>query len=87
MCLGVASRQAGKGETWITSQNRNYKNRMGQGSIAWLASGPSAAAAALGMAVRDPRPLLEHDRPGPLSAAVAARKRRTNDRSPLAVPN
>jgi aconitate hydratase/homoaconitate hydratase len=58
MCLGVASRQAGQGETWITSQNRNYKNRMGPGSLAWLASGPTAAAAALGMAVRDPRPLL-----------------------------
>lgn len=58
MCLGVASRQAGKGQTWITSQNRNYKNRMGEGSLAWLASGPSAAAAAIGMKVRDPRPLL-----------------------------
>lgn len=58
MCLGVASRQAGKGEVWITSQNRNYKNRMGEGSLAWLASGPAAAAAAIGMKVRDPRPLL-----------------------------
>lgn len=58
MCLGVASRQAGKGQVWITSQNRNYKNRMGEGSLAWLASGPSAAAAAIGMKVRDPRPLL-----------------------------
>jgi aconitate hydratase/homoaconitate hydratase len=58
MCLGVASRQAGKGQTWITSQNRNYKNRMGEGSLAWLASGASAAAAAIGMSVRDPRLLL-----------------------------
>ena len=60
MCLGVASRQASKGQTWITSQNRNYKNRMGEGSMAWLASGASAAAAAIGMSVRDPRPLLAH---------------------------
>src|SRR6185295_6248676 len=38
MCLGVASQRAGSGETWLTSQNRNYKNRMGEGSLAWLAA-------------------------------------------------
>ena len=59
MCLGVASQRAGKGETWLSSQNRNYPNRMGEGSLAWLASGPSVAAASLGMAIRDPRELLE----------------------------
>ena len=58
MCLGVASQRAGKGETWLSSQNRNYPNRMGEGSLAWLASGPSVAAASLGMVVRDPRELL-----------------------------
>lgn len=58
MCLGVASRRAGKGETWLSSQNRNYKNRMGEGSLAYLASGPTVAASALGMTVQDPRPLL-----------------------------
>ena len=58
MCLGVASQRAGKGETWLSSQNRNYKNRMGEGSLAWLSSGPTVAASAMGMTVRDPRPLL-----------------------------
>ena len=58
MCLGVASQRAGKGETWLSSQNRNYPNRMGEGSLAWLASGPTVAASAMGMTVRDPRPLL-----------------------------
>ena len=38
MCLGVASRKAGKGEKWLSSQNRNYENRMGEGSLAYLAS-------------------------------------------------
>ena len=38
MCLGVASRKAGKGEVWLSSQNRNFENRMGEGSLAWLAS-------------------------------------------------
>ncbi|HKW23072.1 MAG TPA: aconitase family protein [Ktedonobacterales bacterium] len=60
MCLGVASRKAGKGEVWLSSQNRNFENRMGEGSLAWLASGASVAASALDMTIRDPRPLLAH---------------------------
>jgi aconitate hydratase/homoaconitate hydratase len=59
MCLGVASRKAGKGEVWLSSQNRNFENRMGEGSLAWLASAATVAASALGMEVADPRPLLE----------------------------
>ncbi len=59
MCLGIASRKAGKGEVWLSSQNRNFENRMGEGSLAWLASAATVAASALDMAVTDPRPLLE----------------------------
>jgi aconitate hydratase/homoaconitate hydratase len=58
LCLGIASRKAGKGEVWLSSQNRNFENRMGEGSLAWLASGASVAASALDMTIRDPRPLL-----------------------------
>src|SRR3954447_10770043 len=46
MCLGVASRKAGRGEKWLSSQNRNFENRMGDGSLAHLASGATVAAAA-----------------------------------------
>jgi len=67
MCLGVASQRAGAGETWLSSQNRNYKNRMGEGSLAWLAAGATVAASALGMQVRDPRPLLSRIDPQRLS--------------------
>jgi len=59
MCLGIASRKAGKGEVWLSSQNRNFENRMGEGSLAWLASGATVAASALGMRVADSRPLLD----------------------------
>ncbi len=59
MCLGIASRKAGKGEVWLSSQNRNFENRMGEGSLAWLASAATVAASALDMTVTDPRPLLE----------------------------
>ncbi|MCA9537697.1 MAG: 3-isopropylmalate dehydratase [Myxococcales bacterium] len=59
MCLGVASEKAAPGETWLTSQNRNYQNRMGAGSLAWLASGATVAASALDMRVADPRAWID----------------------------
>jgi aconitate hydratase/homoaconitate hydratase len=58
MCLGVASEKAGKGEKWLSSQNRNYENRMGEGSLAHLASAATVAASAIELKVADPRPLL-----------------------------
>ena len=59
MCLGIASDRARPGEVWLSSQNRNFPNRMGKGSLAWLASAATVAASALDMQVRDPRPFLE----------------------------
>ncbi|HEY8946268.1 MAG TPA: aconitase family protein, partial [Polyangiaceae bacterium] len=58
MCLGVASEKAQPGEVWLSSQNRNYENRMGPGSLAHLASAATVAAAALSMEIRDPRAYL-----------------------------
>lgn len=58
MCLGVASEKAQKGEHWLSSQNRNFHNRMGEGSLAWLASGATVAASARDMKITDPRALL-----------------------------
>src|SRR5439155_20043351 len=60
MCLGVASEKAQPGEVWLSSQNRNYENRMGQGSLAWLASAATVAASSVEMRVADPRPHLAH---------------------------
>jgi aconitate hydratase/homoaconitate hydratase len=59
MCLGIASEKAGDGEVWVTSQNRNYQNRMGAGSLAWLASASTVAASSLDLKVSDPRPWLD----------------------------
>src|SRR5439155_19584984 len=58
MCRGVASERAQPGEVWLSSQNRNYENRMGQGSLAWLASAATVAASSVEMRVADPRPWL-----------------------------
>jgi homoaconitase/3-isopropylmalate dehydratase large subunit len=30
-CLGLSVDRAGEGETWLSSQNRNFQNRMGKG--------------------------------------------------------
>lgn len=37
-CVGMSADQAGDGETWLTSQNRNFENRMGPGNIPNLLS-------------------------------------------------
>ena len=58
MCLGIASVRAGKDEVWLSSQNRNFPNRMGEGSLAWLASAATVAASSVGMAITDPRSIL-----------------------------
>ncbi len=59
MCLGIASDRAQPGEVWLSSQNRNFHNRMGKGSIAWLASAATVAASAFDMQIADPRPFIE----------------------------
>ena len=30
-CVGLSADQAGKGEVWLSSQNRNFRDRMGPG--------------------------------------------------------
>lgn len=59
MCLGIASDRALPNEVWLSSQNRNFHNRMGKGSIAWLASAATVAASAFDMQINDPRPFLD----------------------------
>ncbi|RUS27061.1 Isocitrate/isopropylmalate dehydrogenase-domain-containing protein [Jimgerdemannia flammicorona] len=58
-CIAVAADKANEGEVWLSSQNRNFKNRMGKGSIGNLASAATVAASSFEMAVRDPREFLD----------------------------
>ncbi|KAJ1736912.1 hypothetical protein LPJ72_000962 [Coemansia sp. Benny D160-2] len=58
-CLGIAADVAGEGEVWLSSQNRNFKNRMGPGSIGNLASAATVAASSFNMKVTNPRDLLD----------------------------
>ncbi|KNE71305.1 3-isopropylmalate dehydrogenase [Allomyces macrogynus ATCC 38327] len=58
-CLGIAADVAGEGEVWLSSQNRNFANRMGKGSIGNLASAATVAASSFDMKITDPRVLLD----------------------------
>ncbi|KAI9295859.1 3-isopropylmalate dehydrogenase [Neoconidiobolus thromboides FSU 785] len=58
-CIAVAADKADEGEVWLSSQNRNFKNRMGKGSIGNLASAATVAASSFEMKITDPRPFLD----------------------------
>ncbi|PWY90353.1 aconitase family protein [Aspergillus sclerotioniger CBS 115572] len=57
-CVGMSADKAAPGEVWISSQNRNFENRMGQGSIGNLASAATVAASSFDMKLRDPHEFL-----------------------------
>ncbi len=58
-CVGMGADKAREGEVWLSSQNRNFENRMGTGSIGHLASAATVAASSFAMKITDPRPLLD----------------------------
>ncbi|RAH70345.1 aconitase family protein [Aspergillus aculeatinus CBS 121060] len=58
LCLGMGADRAGSGENWLSSQNRNFKNRMGPGSTGHICSAAVVAASSFSMQLTDPRPLL-----------------------------
>ena len=35
-CVGMSADKAGPGEVWLSSQNRNFENRMGTGQLSIL---------------------------------------------------
>ncbi|OIW25705.1 3-isopropylmalate dehydratase [Coniochaeta ligniaria NRRL 30616] len=58
-CVGMGIDKAGRGEVWLSSQNRNYRDRMGPGSIANLASAATVAASSFSMTLQSPQQLLD----------------------------
>lgn len=57
-CVGMSADQAVSGEVWLSSQNRNFENRMGKGSIGHLVSSATVAASSFEMKLTDPNDLL-----------------------------
>ncbi|KAJ9606069.1 hypothetical protein H2200_009030 [Cladophialophora chaetospira] len=58
-CVGMGVDKAGKGEVWLSSQNRNYRDRMGPGSIGNIASAATVAASSFSMSLQSPEELLQ----------------------------
>jgi aconitase A len=58
-CVGMGADKAGPGEVWISSQNRNFENRMGTGAIGHISSAATVAASSFEMKITDPQPLLD----------------------------
>ncbi|KAM0328536.1 hypothetical protein ACHAQA_004943 [Verticillium albo-atrum] len=58
-CVGINDVDvAGVGEVWLSSQNRNFRNRMGKGSFGNITCGAAVAASSFTMEVTDPSWLL-----------------------------
>ncbi|KAK3333795.1 hypothetical protein B0T19DRAFT_419173 [Cercophora scortea] len=57
-CVGMSVDKAAKGEVWLSSQNRNFENRMGPGAIGNIASAVTVAASSFDMSITDPTTLL-----------------------------
>ncbi|KAK1625724.1 aconitase family protein [Colletotrichum phormii] len=58
-CVGMGADMAKPGEVWLSSQNRNFVNRMGKGAIGSLASAATVAASSFDMAVTSPQDLID----------------------------
>jgi 3-isopropylmalate/(R)-2-methylmalate dehydratase large subunit len=58
MCIGVNGDQVGRGEYCVSTSNRNFEGRQGQGARTFLASPLTAVATAVAGAVADVRTLL-----------------------------
>jgi aconitase A len=75
-CVGMSADKAAEGEVWLSSQNRNFENRMGRGmlvsapigmhlltfigSIGNLASAATVAASSFDMKAADPTSLIKN---------------------------
>ncbi|RGP57442.1 putative leu2-beta-isopropyl-malate dehydrogenase, partial [Fusarium sporotrichioides] len=59
-CVGINDVDvAGEGEVWLSSQNRNFRNRMGKGSFGNITCAAAVAASSFATEVTDPKFLLD----------------------------
>ncbi|EXJ83387.1 hypothetical protein A1O1_07009 [Capronia coronata CBS 617.96] len=58
-CMGLSAEKASEGETWLSSQNRNFKNRMGKGAFGHVTSAIVCAASSFDMTITSPVDFLK----------------------------
>ncbi|KIW15364.1 hypothetical protein PV08_05410 [Exophiala spinifera] len=58
-CVGLSAEKASEGETWLSSQNRNFQNRMGKGAFGHVTSAIVCAASSFSMTVTSPAEFLK----------------------------
>ncbi|KAJ9609219.1 hypothetical protein H2200_006991 [Cladophialophora chaetospira] len=58
-CVGLSAEKASKGETWLSSQNRNFQNRMGKGAFGHVTSAIVCAASSFDMSITSPAEFLK----------------------------
>ncbi|EHA48059.1 3-isopropylmalate dehydratase large subunit 2 [Pyricularia oryzae 70-15] len=58
-CVGMGADMAAPGSVWLSSQNRNFENRMGRGALGSLASAATVAASSFDMKVTSPQELID----------------------------
>ena len=74
-CVGINDIDvAGEGEVWLSSQNRNFQNRMGKGAIGSITCTAVVAASSFSMVVTDPRPLLDQIDKGKLDRMLGSER-------------
>lgn len=85
-CVGINDIDvAGEGEVWLSSQNRNFRHRMGKGSFGNITCAAAVAASSFEMVVTDPRGLLEGIDQGRLERLVKSSRRREEEESELVI--
>jgi 3-isopropylmalate/(R)-2-methylmalate dehydratase large subunit len=62
LCIAMNGDRAAAGQYVVSTSNRNFEGRQGQGARTLLVSPVTAAASAIAGAVADPRPLFQADR-------------------------
>ncbi|KAJ5652662.1 Aconitase/3-isopropylmalate dehydratase large subunit alpha/beta/alpha subdomain 1/3 [Penicillium longicatenatum] len=74
-CVGINDVDvASEGEVWLSSQNRNFRNRMGKGAIGSITCAAVVAASSFDMVVTDARPLLDQIDRGRLNKMLGSEK-------------
>ncbi|OAL40034.1 hypothetical protein AYO20_00452 [Fonsecaea nubica] len=58
-CVGLSAEHADEGETWLSSQNRNFQNRMGKGAFGHVTSAMVCAASSFSMSITSPADFLK----------------------------